>query len=293
MRPPTTPLGIAAVAGRTGPDVGVALRWIDAVVGKARAQGAGLVVFPECALGGYPVELPGGGRAGTPPALDLDGPELARLREIAGPTTLVVGFTEASEDGSLLNSAVCLSGEGIHGVHRKVHLPPSEVFTYAAGDRFDAFDTPVGRMGMLICYDKLFPEASGRLAADGASIIVSPAAWPVCRRRPSRRLGRDVQAHHFDLVDRTRALENQVVWVSSNQVGRIGGLRFVGRAKVVDPLGRVLARTSGRAGVATARIDVEGVVSATRTALCHLDDRRPTAYGRPAAPPAAVLAGRS
>jgi predicted amidohydrolase len=284
--------GIAAVAGGTGPDLGAALTWVETTVASARAAGARLVVFPECALGGYPKELPGGGLAGPPVTISPDGPEVARLVRAAGSTTVCVGISEEAPGGGRYNSALCLSGDGILGHHRKVHIPPAEVFTYVPGDRFEAFDTPVGRMGMLICYDKLFPEAAGHLAGGGAQIIASLSAWPVCRRRPSRWIAFDVQAHHFDLVDRTRALENQVVWVSSNQVGRSGGLRFVGRAKVVDPMGRVLARTYGRSGVALARMDVKAVVRSTRDALCHLDDRRPAAYGASAGPMAATAAPR-
>ena len=83
---------------------------------------------------------------------------------------------------------------------------------------------------------------------------------------------------HFNLLDQARALENQVVWVSSNQVGRFGRLRFPGQAKVVDPRGRVLAQTRARAGAAFARVDAPSVVAAARNGLSYLDDRRPLAY---------------
>jgi N-carbamoylputrescine amidase len=283
--------GIAAVAGGCGSDVGAALSWMERTVRAARRDGARLVVFPECSLGGYPKELPGGGLAAPPRIIAPDGPEIARLTRVAGPTTVCLGFSEQAPAGGVYNSAICLSGDGIHGHHRKVHIPPAEKFTYTPGDRFEAFDTPLGRVGMLICYDKLFPEAASHLSSDGAEIIASLSAWPVCRRRPSRWIALDVQAHHFDLIDRTRALENQVVWVSANQVGRSGGLRFVGRAKVVDPMGRILARTYGRQGVALARVDPHTAVTRTRAALCHLDDRRPTVYGPAAVTPTTTNAG--
>jgi hypothetical protein len=93
-------------------------------------------------------------------------------------------------------------------------------------------------------------------------------------RTPAR-----ARRRHFNLLDQTRALENQVVWVSSNQVGRFGRLRFAGQSKVVDPRGRVLARTGARAGAAVARVDAPGLVAAARERLSYLDDRRPQAYG--------------
>jgi predicted amidohydrolase len=202
---------------------------------------------------------------------------LERLAPIAGPTAVCVGYTEAAPGGPY-SSAVCLNGDGILGHHRKVHVPPGEREAFAAGEDFQAFDTPVGRMGMLVCYDKVFPEAARRLTLDGAEIIASLAAWPVCRLRPSSRMRRDREVQHFNLLDQARAVENQVVWISANQCGRLGRLRFPGQAKVVCPDGRVLAGTGSRSGVALARIDARDAVRGARLELSHLADRRPPAY---------------
>jgi predicted amidohydrolase len=159
-----------------------------------------------------------------------------------------------------------------------VHLPPAERFAYTAGDGFAAFDTPVGRLGMLLCYDKLFPEAARALALDGAEVLCSLSAWPADRLRPARRIRDDVQTRHFDLCDQARAVENQVFVVSANQTGRWGPLRFLGAAKVVDPDGAVLARTGAREGLAVAEVDPRAVAEA-RVGIDHLADRRPDAYG--------------
>ena len=100
---------------------------------------------------------------------------------------------------------------------------------------------------MLVCYDKLFPEAARALALDGAEIIASHGR--LARLPPAARAGaspQDRQTRHFNLVDAARAVENQVVWVSSNQTGRSGPLRFLGNAKIVDPDGVVLARTGAQ-----------------------------------------------
>src|SRR5665811_1978717 len=221
----------AAIAGAFGGRGDAGLKRIEQAVESARSDGASLVVLPECALGGY--LRPDGSHA---PPIDLDGPEIARLRRIAGRTVVCAGFTERGL-GRDSSSAVCLSGKGIHGVQRKVHLPPSECEAFAPGDGFAAFDTPVGRIGMLICYDKVFPEAARTLALDGAETIASLSAWPLCRRDPARRIAADSQTRQFNLLDEARALENQVVWVSSNLTGKIGPLRFPGQAKVVGPDG--------------------------------------------------------
>ncbi len=282
---------IVAVAAEFGRDVVAALDGIERTVAEARARGARLVVFPECALGGYLREpMPGEHGPDVPLALDPQGPEIARLIAIAGDTVVCAGYTEAGADRPY-NSAVCVSGDGVLGHHRKVHLPPGERFAYAAGERFAAFDTPAGRMGMLICYDKLFPEAARALALDGAQIVASLAAWPVCRLRPAARISDDRQTRHFNLTDEARAVENQVVWVSANQTGTLGPLRFLGHAKVVDPDGVVLASTGSEPGLAVAHLDAGAAVDEARLGIDHLADRRPGAYGGPAWMPAPMAVG--
>lgn len=272
---------MAAVAGSFGRDLEACFTRIEHTVEQARSHGAKLVVFPEATLGGYlweaylPVsQVP----VAPPPTLSRDGAAMERLARIAGDTVLCVGYTEAGEAGAH-SSAVCVSGDGILGHHRKVHLPEGERGAFTPGEGFAAFDTPVGRMGMLICYDKVFPEAARDLSLDGAGIIASLAAWPVCRMKPAVRVGRDAQVRQFNLLDQARAMENQVVWVSANHSGRFGRLRFPGQAKVVGPDGRVLASTGPRSGIALARVDALGVIDAARSQFHHLEDRRPGAYG--------------
>jgi predicted amidohydrolase len=269
-----------AVSARFGRDLGRCMQQVREAIAQAHARGAALVVLPESALGGYLYEphVPAAPvTCAPPPALQRDGPEIAELARLAGDVVVCVGYTEDAPGGPY-SSAVCVSGDGVLGHHRKVHLPAGERHAFRPGDTFAAFDTPIGRIGMLICYDKTFPEAARELALDGAGLIASLSAWPICRVDPATWLRHDLQVRHFNLLDQARALENQVVWVSSNQVGRFGRLRFPGQAKVVDPRGRVLARTGARAGAAIARVDAPGVVAAARTRLSYLDDRRPGAY---------------
>jgi N-carbamoylputrescine amidase len=278
MRP--TSHTFAAVAGPFGGRIESTFARIERTVEAARARGASMVVLPECALGGY---LRADGSSGE--AIEVDGPEIERLCELAGDTVVCSGFTERGP-GLPYSSAVCVTGDGVLGHHRKVHLPPTEMGGFAPGDSFAAFDTPVGRVGMLICYDKVFPEAARTLALDGAEVIASMSAWPLCRISPARRISADRQTRHFDLMDEARAIENQVVWVSSNLTGKIGPLRFVGHAKVVDPDGAVVARTGGRSALAVGEVDVASSVARSRAAISHLDDRAVACYGTDrAAPP--------
>ncbi len=270
--------GLAAVAAPFGRDVEDCFGTIERALGLARAAGSHLVAFPESALGGPP-GIPSPGADPRPVAIGLDGPEIARLRELAGETVVCVGVSERARTG-VYSTAVCLSGAGIHGTHRKVHIPPSELRAYCAGESFTAFDTPVGRIGMLNCYDKVFPEAARALALQGAETIVALSAWPACRYSPAPVLADDVQSLHFDLMDRARAVENQVHWVASNLSGPFGELRFLGQAKVVDPDGRILGATEpGVEGVASGVATEAARRPAGQRAISHLRDRRPDAYG--------------
>lgn len=267
---------VAAVSGAFPLDLELSLRRIERTVREARARGAELVVFPEAALGGYPCEDTE--RYALPAMLSQHADAFERLRRAAGPAVVCVGYAEAAPGGPF-SSAMCLSGDGVFGHHRKVHLPPSERGTFRPGDGFAAFDTPLGRMGMLICYDKVFPEAARELALDGAEIIASLAAWPVCRLRPATVVRQDPQVRQFNILDVARAVENQVVWVSANHHGSLGQLRFPGQAKVVDPDGRVLGATGARAGLALAAVDSRAVVRRARESFFHLGDRVAGAYG--------------
>ncbi len=269
---------VAALAAPFDRDVERALARIEHHAARAREQGAKLLVLPESALGGY-VREPGPDEMApdVPGGFASDGPEIARLIALAGDLVICAGYSELAPEG-LFASAICVSGDGVLGHQRKVHLPPAERFAYVPGNGFAAFDTPAGRLGMLLCYDKLFPEAARALALDGAEILCSLSAWPVDRLHPARRVRDDKQTRHFDLCDVARAVENQVYVVSANQTGRWGPLRFLGAAKVVDPDGNVLARTGAREGLALAEAAL-GAVGEARMVIDHLADRRPEAYG--------------
>ena len=271
-----TTLTVAAASAPFGRDLEQAYARIEALLDQARAAGVRLLVLPEACLGGYLANLDGA--AEGPPALALDGPELARVQALAGDVVVCLGLCEVS-GGVRYNTAVCLTGTGLLGVHRKVHQPLSEHASYAAGEGFAAFDTPVGRIGMLICYDKAFPEAARCLALDGAELIAVLSAWPAGRTNSHPDLAQDRWTMRHDLFDRARALENQVVLVSANQSGTFGDLRFVGSAKVVGPGGDVLAATGVGEGLAVAEVDLADDLYAARRGMFHLGDRRPDTYG--------------
>jgi predicted amidohydrolase len=271
-------LVIAAVAAPFGRDMEACLDRIERVLGEARVCGARLVVLPEAALGGYVEPLNADDDVPAPPALHPDGPELRRLAELAGDLTVCVGFAEDGGDGIVHNVAACVSGDGLLGLHRKVHLPLGPARTTTPGDELAAFDTPVGRIGMLVSYDKAFPEAARTLALDGAQILAFLSAWPCSRTNAATRLQEDRQWRLAELWDRARAAENQVVVASANQTGGFGSLRFLGGARIVGPGGDPLAATGIHPGLALAGVDVAGTVARARRSMAPIRDRRPDVY---------------
>jgi len=201
------------------------LSLIDEVAG----QGAKLVVFPECALSGYVFE-------------DLDEAWMASER-VPGPSTdaiaavckelavyAVVGMLEDAGE-AIYNSAVLCGPEGLIGVYRKTHLPFLGVdkLTALGPDPYRVFETGIGRIGMLICYDLRFPEAARCLALEGADIIALPTNWPQ---------GADFSP---DVMAPTRAMENRVFLVAVNRAGEERDAKFIGKSQIVDPSGRRLA----------------------------------------------------
>ncbi|SFS96157.1 carbon-nitrogen hydrolase family protein [Saccharopolyspora flava] len=268
---------IGAAAAHFGRDLEFDLARIAKLIDDARRAGAGLLVLPDAALGGYLADLRHPDPDALPPALAPDDPVIGRVAALAAEMVVCLGY---SEDGGQkrYNAAVCVSGDGVLGRHRKVHLPAGEVAVYSPGESFDAFDTPVGKLGMLIDYDKTFPESARSLALGGAEVLACLSAWPTSITNRAPRMAQDRQARLFDLYDQTRAAENQVVLASSNQTGSLGGMRFLGQAKVVGPGGDILARTWSKAGLAVAEIDVTAEIDRARRVLRHLDERRPSAY---------------
>ncbi|MET0929571.1 MAG: carbon-nitrogen hydrolase family protein, partial [Aeromicrobium sp.] len=280
------------VAAHFGRDIDRSLEKMAGIVGDARSAGADLLVFPDATLGGYLSDLRHPDAHALPPALREESFEIGRVIAMAGDMVVCFGYTEeAVVDGEPVhfNAALCVTGDGILGRHRKVHQPAGEALAYRAGDTFGAFDTPIGRMGMLIDYDKTFPESARSLALDGAHVVACLSAWPASVTDRASRLPQDRQSRLFDLYDSARAAENQIVWVSSNQTGVMGGLRFLGQAKVVGPGGDVLAKTWSKGALAVAEVDVEAEIARSRRILHHLKERIPSSYvGTLRTPPSGV-----
>ena len=249
-------------------------RAVSAAEGALR-EGARIVVLPEMAVPGYTTDPVALARLAEP----VPGPTTEALMNAARATDglIVVGLAETS-GGKLFNTAVAISPDGVVGHYRKLHLFDREKESFAPGDLgLRVFDTPLGRIGLCICYDLRFPEVARILALRGANLICAPAAWvtgfdKTRTATPTQVQGAVVQANL-----------NQVFIACASHAGQPGDERFLGCSVLVDPFGELLIgplSSDGRES-ATAEVDLERCRDAQhRSALITPRvDRRTEVYG--------------
>lgn len=146
----------------------------------------------------------------------------------------VAGLAERVRD-RFFNSAVLVGPKGFIGVYRKAHLFDMERLWFTPGDSgFPVFDIGIARIGIMICFDWLFPESARVLALKGADIICHPSnlILPYC---PDAMI--------------TRSIENRVFAITANRIGkeeRIPGkpLNFIGKSEILSPKGEILYRAT-------------------------------------------------
>jgi len=195
---------------------------------EAAAAGAQLLVLPECAIPGY---MFGSGDEALPFAEEIPGPSTEALeRECARLGLHVVcGLLERDGD-ALRNAAVLVGPDGLIGTYRKTHLPFLGVDRFVVpGDALPVFDTPLGRIGIEICYDLRFPEVTRSLALQGADMVAHPTNFPMAAK---------VQT---ELITVARAAENRIYLLTANRVGKERWGEFCGWSQIVDPYGTRLA----------------------------------------------------
>ena len=226
---------------------------IEELTVKAKEKDADLVIFPELSLTGYVLhdqiyEL----------AEIIPGPSTKKIEKIAKKTGthIIFGMPELSEktEATIFNTAVFVGPNGFIGKYRKMYLPTHSVFEekryFRPGYQSAAFNTPVGTVGLFICYDIFFPEVCRLTRLKGAELMVCISASPAVRR------------NYFEILTAARALENTAFLAFVNLVGVEDGLQFWGGSRLLSPTGDLMAK---------AKYDEEDLV------LCEVDysDIRP------------------
>ncbi len=271
------------------PDVNLAR--MASQVADATARGASLIVFPELADAGY-VRWPAArtdmtlvGRYASH-AARIPGPRSETLGAVARRHGVYVaaGLLEADAHvaGQLYNALVVLDPRGaLVGHYRKIHLSLVEKVYFTPGQRLVVAATELGRLGLGICYDALFPEFCRALAVGGADVLC--LGWNAAYPRAAED-GTTAGYPRSALANtvRQRAFENCTGVVSASRVGEdaFSGGRFFGFSQVVSPWGEVLAGSETDAEeLVVADLDVSGLV-ALRGTRPLLQDRRPDVYAQ-------------
>ncbi len=240
--------------------------------------GCDLAVLPELCTTGYQF-------TSRDEALSLaepvpDGQACRRLLAFAAErrVTVVAGLAELAGPASgppggagerCFNTAVLCRPDGTWALYRKVHLFWEEKSLFDPGDLgFPVFPACGTTLGLMICFDWIFPESARSLALAGAAVICHPSNL--------------VLPHCPDAMI-TRCLENRVFAITANRVGeesRAGRtLRFIGQSQVVSPRGEVLAACAGSGtGAAAARIDPAAIDKRITPRNDLFADRRPESY---------------
>lgn len=237
-------------------------------------RGARLTVFPECTLTGYAFDSLA---AAHPHTETIPGPSTEFVANACRDLKVwaVVGLLERDGD-RVFNACVLIGPEGLCATYRKLHLPFLGVDRFTTpGDRpFAVHDIGGLRVGMTICYDGSFPEATRVLMLLGADLVVLPTNWPV---------GAESTVCH---LVQCRALENHVYYAAINRAGTERGTRFIGQSKIVNVNGSLLAEGPAEGeSILFAEIDPERARNKSivripgKYQLHRVNDRRPEMYG--------------
>jgi len=174
-------------------------------------------------------------------------------------------IVERSTDGTLYNTSLVYGPDGSRlATYRKIHRfghGEGEAKLMGPGEEILPVITPLGVMALATCYDLRFPELFRRQVDVGAELSVICSSWP------ARRI------EHWSLLNRARAIENQMFVIACNAAGSHAGVPQGGHSMVVDPWGRVVAEAGSEPTVLTAEIDVSEVAK-TRAEFPVLADRR-------------------
>lgn len=253
-------------------------------VEEAAKKGADLVVLPELFLGPYFCQ-----RKDDKSAFELTepmpGPSTEALSALAKRLSIVLvggSIFEKATNGKFYNTAPVFERDGtMLGMYRKTHIPEDilyhEQHYFEPGDTgIKVFETSVGKICPLICYDQWYPEAARIAALAGAEIIVYPTAIGVIDDNVEDNITGDWETM-WRSVQVGHAAANNVFVAGINRVGKEGAITFWGGSFISDPTAKLLAKADNKEGVTLAQCDLSRV-KPLQKAWRFLENRRPEAY---------------
>jgi len=242
-------------------------------VKKAADNQANLIIPPECSLTGY---MFSSREEALPFAETIPGPSTERFISLCRKLKVYVVFGLLEKEGKRLFNALTFIGpRGLIGSYRKNHLPFLGVDRFVdIGDRpFQVHPTPIGNIGLHICYDILFPESARVMTLLGADILVLSSNFVHGR------------GETLNCLVRSRAIENKVHVISANRVGTERGFNFAGLSNIVDATGEILSIASAdKEEIIYADVSLEmarqkhRVFIPSEWEIDNIRDRRPEIY---------------
>jgi N-carbamoylputrescine amidase len=280
-----TRIGIVQMS--CGPDPDANLEKAALRVRDAAKQGAQIVCLPELFRAQYFCQRED--TALFDIAEPIPGPSTEALSLVAKEEGVVIiaSLFERRAAGLYHNTAALLESDGsLLGTYRKMHIPDDplyyEKYYFTPGDKgFRAWDTSVGRVGVLVCWDQWYPEGARLTALQGAEVLFYPTAigW-----HPAEKALYGASQHDaWRIAQRAHAIANGIYVAAVNRVGFEGppgkGLEFWGASFVSDPFGRILAEAShDKEEILVVECD-PAVMEEVRRGWPFLRDRRIDAYG--------------
>ncbi|MEJ8544451.1 carbon-nitrogen hydrolase family protein [Brevibacillus borstelensis] len=244
-------------------DKGKNLLTMKSCMERAAQQQADLILFPELSLTGYFTREKSGAMAE-----DVEGPSISQMRRWAMEYNLKVifGFVEKARVKPY-NSACFINNDGqILGTYQKNHLWDEEYKYFSAGESGRVWETDIGRIGIMICYDTEFPETARMLALQGADMILAPTA------------NMSPLEHSQRIFIQSRAMENQIFVATTNRVGTEETTYFFGESAAADPYGNLLVLGDQTVSGYLVAFDLDKINEA-RNLPHYLRDRKPASYG--------------
>jgi predicted amidohydrolase len=250
------------------------ITWLEKAVSEYKAE---LVVFPETVTTGYETGL---SAEDLWDLVDEAPGHITRAVQAAAKSLEVHvvwgSYRRGTERGEVYNSAILIGPDGeIIGVYDKTHPFPLERRDCGGwvtiGKRADVYETALGSIGMIVCYDGDFPELSRLLAVKGAEVIVRPAA-----------LLRSFDIWH--ITNAARAYDNHVYVIATNAVGPdAGGNYYLGHSMIVNPIAWRLAQARGGEEIIAVKLDPDPLRyvtwgSKSLQIFDHLEDRNLELY---------------
>jgi N-carbamoylputrescine amidase len=280
-RPASSAVRVGLVQARASASPDENLERTVAAIERAARSGARVVCTQELVRSPYFCQTEDADHFAL--AEPIPGPTTGALRDVARRHGIVVvgSVFERRAPGLYHNTAVVVDADGsLAGAYRKMHIPDDprfyEKYYFTPGDLgFRAFDTAVGRIGVLVCWDQWYPEAARLTALQGPWILFYPTAIGTWTGEMDLK---GAQRDAWRTIQRAHAIANGVFVAAVNRVGREDDLVFWGSSFVARPLGGLLVDGGETEEILLADCDPTEI-ERTRQGWPFLRDRRIDAYG--------------